>query len=92
MKKETLHQHKEGALVCEEGIFEVKIINNLSVPQSSKAILVQKPQTITKKIGMYCTNCRKTNHNVETCRIKRMENHVLVVLEVITQYIKVHRL
>jgi rubrerythrin len=34
-----------------------------------------------------------TNHNVETCRstIKRKENHVLVVFEVISQQIKVQR-
>jgi hypothetical protein len=29
MKRETLQQHKEVALVCEEGISEVEAINNL---------------------------------------------------------------
>ncbi len=43
MKKETLQQHKEVALVCEEGIFEVKVISNLLVPQSNRVVLVQKP-------------------------------------------------
>jgi hypothetical protein len=33
-------------LVCEEGIFDIKVINNLLVPQSSKIGLAQKPQTI----------------------------------------------
>jgi hypothetical protein len=32
MKKETLQQHKEAALVCEEGIFETEAISNLSIP------------------------------------------------------------
>jgi hypothetical protein len=32
MKIETLQQYKEVALVCEEGIFEVEAINNLSIP------------------------------------------------------------
>jgi hypothetical protein len=32
MKRKTLQQHKEVALVCEEGIFEVEAINNLLVP------------------------------------------------------------
>jgi hypothetical protein len=53
-------------LVCEEGIFEVKGISNLSIPQSSKIILAQKPQTILEKTKMYSTNCHKTNHNVKT--------------------------
>jgi hypothetical protein len=41
MKKKTLQQHKEATLVCEEGIFEIKAINNMLAPQSSKIILVQ---------------------------------------------------
>jgi hypothetical protein len=32
MKREILQQHKETTLVCEEGIFEVKAINNLLIP------------------------------------------------------------
>ncbi len=39
MKRETLQQHKEETLVCEEGISKVEAINNLLVPQSSKTIL-----------------------------------------------------
>ncbi len=46
MKSEKLQQHKEVALVCEEGIFDVKAISNMLVPQSSKTILVQKPQIV----------------------------------------------
>jgi hypothetical protein len=44
MKKETLQHHKKVALVCEERIFEVKVICDLSIPQSSKTLLAQKPQ------------------------------------------------
>jgi hypothetical protein len=47
------------------------------VPQNSKTILAQKPQTITKKTRMYYTNYHRTNHNVETCTFKRKENYVL---------------
>jgi hypothetical protein len=36
-------------LVCDEGIFEIKAINNLPVPHSNKRILVQKPSKIPKK-------------------------------------------
>jgi hypothetical protein len=46
---------------------------------------------IIEKTRMYCTNCHKTNHNVETCRVKRKEDFVLAVFEVIIQHIKVKR-
>ncbi len=84
MKKETLQQYKEVALVCVEGIFKVEAISNLLIPHNSKTILVQKPQTITEKIGMYCINCHRTNHNVETCRVKRKEDLVLAIFNITT--------
>ncbi len=40
---------------------------------------------------MYCTNCHRKNHNVETYRIKRKEDFILVVFEVTMQQIKVQR-
>jgi hypothetical protein len=38
---------------------------------------------------MYYTNCHWTNHNVETCRVKRKEDHVHVVFKVTIQQINV---
>jgi hypothetical protein len=32
MKRKTMHQHKEVALVCEKGISKVKAISNLLIP------------------------------------------------------------
>jgi hypothetical protein len=52
-------------------------------------ILAQKPQTTLEKTGMYCTNYHKTNHNVETCKVKRKEDHVPIVPKVTTQQTKV---
>jgi hypothetical protein len=71
-------------LVC-EGIFEVEAINNLLVPQCSKIVLAEKPQKVPKKIGMYFTNCHKTNHKVETYRVKRKEDYILAVSKITTQ-------
>jgi hypothetical protein len=34
---------------------------------------------------MYFTNYQRTNHNVETCRVKRKENFVLAISKVTTQ-------
>jgi ribosomal protein L44E len=79
-------------LVCEEGIFEVEATNNLLIPQSSKTILAQKLQVIPEKIRMYCTNCHKTNHNVETFRVKRNEDLVPAIFKITTQQMKIHRL
>jgi len=83
-----LQQHKEATLVCEEGIFEVEAIHNLLIPQSNKIILAHKPQIVPEKTIMYCTNCHKTNHNVETCRVKRKEDRVHVLSSVLFNRLK----
>ncbi len=75
--------HKEGALVCEKGISNIKVINNFSL-QNSKTILAQKPQIVLEKTWMYCTNFHKTNHNVETQKIKRKEKYILIVFNITT--------
>ncbi len=80
MKRITLQQHKEATLVCGKGIFEVKAISNLSIPQNSKILLAQKPQTFLKKIRMYCTNCHRTNHNVENYESKERKTMFLQFL------------
>ncbi len=51
-KRETLQPHKETTLVCEKGIFKVKVISNLLVPHGNKTILAQKSQTIQEKTRM----------------------------------------
>jgi hypothetical protein len=38
---------------------------------------------------MYCTNCHRTNHNVENYGVKRKENHVPIIFEVTIQHIEV---
>ncbi len=69
----------------------MEAINNLLIPQSSKIILAQKPQRVLEKIRMYSTNCHKKNDNVETCKVKRKED-LIVVSKVTTQHIKVQKL
>jgi hypothetical protein len=51
-----------------------------------------KPHIITCEIGMYCTNCHRKNHNVETCRVIKKEDLVLIVSKVTTQQIKIQKL
>ncbi len=38
MKRETLQQHKEATLICEEFFFKVEAISSLCVPHSSKIV------------------------------------------------------
>jgi hypothetical protein len=90
-KRKTLQQHKEVVLVCEKGIYEVKVINNLLIPHNSKTISAQKPHTIIEKSRMYCIIYHRTNHNVETYKVKEKENYVPIVSEVTPQQIKVQR-
>jgi hypothetical protein len=40
---------------------------------------------------MYYTNYHKTNRNVETCRVKKKENLVLVVSKVTSKHIKIQK-
>jgi hypothetical protein len=40
---------------------------------------------------MYYTNCHRTNHNVETYKVKRKEDLAPTVSEVINQHIKVQK-
>ncbi len=71
MKRPTLQQHKEVAMLCEEGMTTTKARSAFLVPQSTKKVTSMKTQGNTRKIDKHCTNCVMTNHNVETCRKKR---------------------
>jgi len=41
---------------------------------------------------MYYTNCHKTNHNVESFRVKRKKKSIPTIYEVTSSQIKVQRL
>jgi hypothetical protein len=67
MKRSTLQQHKEVAMLCEEGMTTVETRSALLVPQSIKQVVLAKTQCKTRKTDKNCTNSGMTNHNVETC-------------------------
>jgi hypothetical protein len=71
MKRLTLQQHKDVAMLCEEGMTITKTRSAFLVPQSTKKVTSMKTQSNTRKIDKHCTNCEMTNHNVETCRKKK---------------------
>ncbi len=47
-----------------EGISKVEAISNMIIPHNGKIILTQKPHIITKKKGMYYTNCQIHIHGI----------------------------
>jgi hypothetical protein len=67
MKWSTLQQHKEAAMLCEEGMTIVETRSALSIPHGTKQITPTKTQSNTRKTDKHCTNYGMINHNVETC-------------------------
>lgn len=68
MKKDTLQQHKEFALLYDEVIFEPKTHNFMSIPHITKIGVVVVRNPIVAKPNVNCINCHHINHNVETCK------------------------
>jgi hypothetical protein len=67
MKRSTLQQHKDVAMLHEEGMITAKARSSLSVPHSIKHATPSKTQNNIKNTNKYCTNYGMINHNVETC-------------------------
>ncbi len=71
MKRSTLQQHKEAAMLFEEGITIIEAKSVISIPQNTKQVTPPKTWSNTRKIEKYYTNDGIINHNVETCRKKK---------------------
>ncbi len=44
-----------------------------------------KPQMEPRKTNKHCTNYRRNNHNVETCRLKKKEEATITTIEATNQ-------
>jgi hypothetical protein len=67
MKRDTLIEHKEAAIVCEEsGSISLNYNVILTTPEAN---IVTKPKIliIITKSSLTFTNCGKTGHTLETC-------------------------
>jgi hypothetical protein len=80
MKQSTLQQHKEVAMLCEEGMTTIEARSALLVPQNTKQIIPPKTQNDIGKTDKYYKNCGMINHNVETC--KKKEQTIVATTEV----------
>lgn len=76
MKMVTLQQHKDLALLCEEGILEFEIQSFLLIFQVSKTIRVTITLIVARKPNMYCINCHCT-HPMWRCVKIRTKNNQL---------------
>jgi len=57
MKRSTLQQHKEAAMLCEEGMTILETRSELSIPKNTKDATLMKTHSITGKTYKYCINC-----------------------------------
>ncbi len=62
-------------MLCEEGMIITEVRSALSIPQNTKQIVSTKTQDI-RKIDKHYTNCGMTNHNLKTCRKKKVQTTV----------------
>jgi hypothetical protein len=86
LKRNTLIEHKEVVIVCEEsGLVSVSYNALLTTPKANVVVNLVVP-TITTKSTSTCTNCCKTNHSMETYHSRKRK--VLVVLPAIVKSIK----
>jgi hypothetical protein len=67
-----------------KGIFMLEAQKTFFVPQTigTRNVAV-KNQTIAKP-SMYWTNCHRTNHNIETYRSKKKEEHIIATTKATT--------
>jgi hypothetical protein len=70
----------------------IKAHNALLVPQIFYFAKMTKPQVELGKTSKHCTNYGRDNHNVETCRIKKKEEPIVVVIEATNQLRRVKRI
>jgi hypothetical protein len=76
MKMVTLQQHKDLALLCEEGILEFEAQSFLLIFQVSKTIGVTIILIVARKPNMYCINCHCTHPMWRCVKIRRNNNQL----------------
>ncbi len=77
MKRDTLIEHKEVVVVCEEnGPVSLSFNVLLTTPETNTVVKPIIPVVIVKS-ALTCTNCGKTGHTLETCHNRK--KNVLIV-------------
>jgi hypothetical protein len=72
MKKNTLIEHKEAAMVCEESGHVSLSYNVLLTTPEANVVVNLVVSIITVKSTLTCTNCGETGHSMETYHNKKI--------------------
>jgi hypothetical protein len=67
MKKDTLIEHKEVAIICEESKLVSLNYNVLLTTLNANTITKHVVPIVIIKSSLTCTNYGKTGHTLETC-------------------------
>jgi hypothetical protein len=86
MKRNTLIEHKEVVVVCEENAPISLSYNVLLTTLEVNAIVKLVVLVVTAKSALTCTNCGKIRHSVETYHKRKKE--ILVVPTTIVKFMK----
>jgi hypothetical protein len=71
MKIDTLIEHKEAVIICEEN-GPISLNYNVLLPTLEANIVIKQVVfTVKTKSTLTCTNCGKTCHTLETCHNRK---------------------
>jgi hypothetical protein len=83
MKRNTLIEHKEVTIVCEEnGPFSMNYNVQLTTPKANVGVKPIVP-AMTAKSTLTCTNCGKIGHVVETCHNRKKKKVPIVPIAIV---------
>jgi 7-cyano-7-deazaguanine synthase in queuosine biosynthesis len=75
MKKDTLIEHKEAIIVCEEKRPVSLNYNVLLTTPKANIIIKHVILIVTTKSTLTCTNCGKTCHTLKTCHNRKKKRY-----------------
>jgi hypothetical protein len=81
LKRNTLIEHKEIVIVCEESGLVSMIYNVLLTQLKANASVKLVVLVVIVKLALTCTNYGKTSHSVETCHNKKREVPVVPIVK-----------
>ncbi len=75
MKKDTLIEHNEAIIVCEEKGHVSYNYNVLLTTPKANIVIKHVILIVTTKSTLTCTNCGKTCHTLKTCHNRKKKRY-----------------
>ncbi len=82
MKRNTLIEHKEATIVCDESGHVSMSYNALLIALEANTRVKPIIYVVTAKSTLTCTNCGKTNHLVETYHNRKREVPIVLTITI----------